>query len=40
VALHDDMLDGLARIAEPELMLSWPEAGATPIALDSYPVDY
>jgi len=27
VAIHDDMLDSLARIAEPELSLSWPEQG-------------
>lgn len=40
VSLHDDMLDALARIAEPELTLSWPEPGSASIALDSYPVDY
>lgn len=40
VSLHDDMLDALSRIAEPDLALSWPESGAQPIALDSYPVDY
>lgn len=28
VALHDDMLDALARIAEPDLPLSWPKLGA------------
>jgi len=28
VAIHDDMLDGLARIAEPELPLSWPKEGS------------
>jgi predicted phage terminase large subunit-like protein len=27
VALHDDMLDSLARIAEPDLPLVWPEEG-------------
>lgn len=28
VSLHDDMLDGLARIEEPDLSLSWPMPGA------------
>jgi predicted phage terminase large subunit-like protein len=27
VSLHDDMLDSLARIAEPDLQLIWPKAG-------------
>lgn len=40
VALHDDMLDGLARIAEPDLDLSWPEENANTSALDNYTVDY
>lgn len=29
VSIHDDMLDSLARIAEPELDLSWPKEGTT-----------
>ncbi len=29
VGLHDDMLDALARIAEPELQLKWPKEGRT-----------
>lgn len=28
VAIHDDMLDSLARIAEPDVELSWPQEGA------------
>lgn len=40
VAIHDDMLDGLARIAEPELPLTWP-AEAPPLdGLLNYTVDY
>lgn len=36
VALHDDMLDGLARIAEPDLELSWPDIlSSKPIAFAS-----
>jgi phage terminase large subunit-like protein len=27
VALHDDMLDSLARIAEPDVPLTWPKPG-------------
>ena len=30
VALHDDMLDALARIAEPDLPLTWPKAVEAP----------
>lgn len=41
VPLHDDMLDALARIAEPELELSWPQDGADDApGLDDYTVDY
>jgi predicted phage terminase large subunit-like protein len=40
VSLHDDMLDSLARIAEPEMPLSWPEDGMDVSALDDYQVDY
>lgn len=29
VPLHDDMLDALARIAEPDLSLSWPKVGGS-----------
>jgi predicted phage terminase large subunit-like protein len=36
VSLHDDMLDALARIAEPDLPLTWPQAGvAKPIKFNS-----
>jgi predicted phage terminase large subunit-like protein len=34
VSLHDDMLDALARIAEPEMPLLWPDEGAKPPALE------
>lgn len=40
VGLHDDMLDALSRIAEPDLSLSWPDDGAARVDLDHYPVDY
>lgn len=40
VPLHDDMLDALARIAEPDLPLSWPEEGSAVSGLDDYTVDY
>lgn len=40
VALHDDMLDALARIAEPDLPLSWPEEDGDVSGLEDYTVDY
>jgi predicted phage terminase large subunit-like protein len=30
VSLHDDMMDALARIAEPEIPLEWPDEGGKP----------
>lgn len=40
VPLHDDQLDGLARIVEPDLPLSWPQEAAPTEALYEYSVDY
>lgn len=40
VAIHDDMLDSLARIAEPDLPLSWPELGGAACSLDDYETAY
>lgn len=40
VALHDDMLDSLARIAEPDLPLAWPQKAGDTSGLDNYEVDY
>jgi predicted phage terminase large subunit-like protein len=40
VAIHDDMLDALARIAEPELELVWPEHSPDVASLMEYEVDY
>lgn len=40
VAIHDDMLDALARIAEPDLPLVWPDEAPDLSALESYTVDY
>lgn len=36
VAVHDDMLDSLARIAEPDLRLSWPKASDDIRKYDNY----
>ena len=40
VALHDDMLDSLARIAEPDIDLPWPSDEPPPAMPEDYPVDY
>lgn len=40
VAIHDDMLDALARIAEPDLPLVWPDEAPDVSALETYTVDY
>jgi len=42
VPLHDDMLDGMARIAEPDLPLAWPKSGSTfnPADFMNQPSDY
>lgn len=39
VGLHDDMLDSLARIAEPDLPLVWPQE-STPIDLSNYTTEW
>lgn len=37
VSLHKDMLDSLARIAEPELFLVWPRDGMKPLPTPKFP---
>lgn len=40
VAIHDDMLDALARIAEPDLPLVWPEEAPDVSTFMTYETDY
>jgi phage terminase large subunit-like protein len=40
VGLHDDMLDGLSRIAEPDLLLSWPNTAGISLSNTVFPSEY